>query len=86
MSLPKQLDQDESGALVPDDVAMLETLEGRAVAQRDYRLASQLRDTLDALTPRAPPPTLAEFAREDPSAALSCFWANGARADRPAGP
>ena len=47
------MEQDDSGFLVSEDVAMLEALEADAVGRREYRLAAQLRDTLDVLTPRA---------------------------------
>ena len=78
MTLPRQLSQDDSGFLVPADVAMLEQLEAEAVARRDYRLAAQLRDTLDVLTPRPGGPlVLADVAPEGVSAQLSCFWKNG---------
>ena len=78
MTLPRQLEQDDSGFLVPEDVAMLEALEAEAVGRREYRLAAQLRDTLDVLTPRAGGPlTLADVAPEDPLDALRCFWENG---------
>jgi hypothetical protein len=64
--------------LVPEDVAMLEGLEADAVRRRDYRLAANLRDTLDALTPRPGGPlTLADVAPEGVNAQLSCFWENG---------
>jgi hypothetical protein len=48
------------------------------VARRDYRLAAQLRDTIDVLTPRPGGPlTLADCAPAGPGEALRCFWANG---------
>ncbi len=37
MALPRQLEQDDSGALLPEDVRLLEQLEAEAVAKRDYR-------------------------------------------------
>eukprot|EP01052_Picozoa_sp_SAG31_P037626 SAG31_NODE_4890_length_2882_cov_3.387352_2_plen_215_part_00 len=80
MSLPRQLEQDDSGFLVPEDVAMLEQLEAEAVKQRDYRLAAQLRDTIDVLTPQRTDGrqlTLADFAPQGLSAQLSCFWESG---------
>lgn len=78
MTLPRQLYQDDSGFLVSEDVAMLEKLEAEAASRRDYRLAAQLRDTLDVLTPRPGGAlTLADFSPEGVSAQLSCFWQNG---------
>jgi hypothetical protein len=78
MTLPRQLEQDDDGFLLPEDVAMLEALEAEAVGRRDYRLAAQLRDTLEVLTPRpGGAMTLADVAPEGVSAQLSCFWENG---------
>ena len=78
MTLPRQLYQDDSGFLVPEDVEMLGKLEAEAAASRDYRLAAQLRDTLDVLTPRPGGAlTLADVSPEGVSAQLSCFWENG---------
>lgn len=78
MTLPRQLSQNDNGFLVPRDVAMLEELEAEAAARRDYRLAAQLRDTLDVLTPRPGGAlVLADVAPEGVSAQLSCFWENG---------
>lgn len=78
MTLPRPLNQDDSGFLVAEDVVMLEELEAEAVDRRDYRLAAHLRDTLDALTPRSGGPlTLADVAPDGVNAQLSCFWENG---------
>ena len=78
MTLPRPLNQDDSGFLVPEDVMMLQELEAKAVGRRDYRLAAHLRDTLDVLTPRPGGPlTLADVAPEGVNAQLSCFWENG---------
>lgn len=88
ITLPRQLEQDDSGALLPADVAMLERLEAQAVARREYRLAAHLRDMLTALVPQQqafgrasglPRRTLEDFAPPDgdPAIALRCFRTHG---------
>jgi hypothetical protein len=88
ITLPRQLEQDDSGALLPADVAMLERLEAQAVARREYRLAAHLRDMLTALVPHQqafgrasglPRRTLEDFAPPDgdPAIALRCFRTHG---------
>ena len=56
---------------------MLERREGEAARDRQYRLAAQLRDTIDALTPRQPPLTLADCAPPTPELRRDFFWENG---------
>ena len=74
--LPHRLEQADDGTLLPAEVAMLESLEADAAARRDYRRAGQLRDTLEALTPRTPL-SLAACSPHSPEEQRDFFWQNG---------